>query len=141
MEMPYDSSKDDGGVGFGTYSFVFYNLTDGYRTDFLRVGVDYKGNVYGLFTVDINLNITSLNINRELENKLLELKFRDIYTTDGTEYISYEIDERFFPQVITREDGIYVQYTGSATYLVKSKGQEVEGYLVDILIPLELICR
>ena len=42
IEMPYDSSKDDGGVGFGTYSFVFYNLTDGYRTDFLRVGVDYS---------------------------------------------------------------------------------------------------
>ena len=70
---------------------------------------------------------------------MLELKFHDIYTTDGTEYISYEIDERFFPQVITREDGIYVQYAGSAKYLVKSKGQEVKSYLVDILIPLELI--
>ena len=139
IDMPYDSSKDEGGIGFGNYTFEFYNLVDGYKTDYLMISVDYFGNVYGLKIIDLRQHITELNIDKKLEDKLLELKFRDIFTTDKIEYISYKIDDRFFPQVVTREDGIYISYAGSARYTIKDTGQEIKSFLVEVLIPLDLI--
>lgn len=137
VKMPNDHSDNE--YGFGSYDFKFYNSVDGYMTDLISVYVKDDGAVYALRIYDWDKKFTSLNIDKNLEDKMLELKFKDIYTTDTTEYISYKIDERFTPQIIIREGVTYVCYTGSARLLVKSTGTERNSYVTAILIPLELI--
>ena len=137
VKMPtYHSENED---GFGLYDFMFYSSVDGYVTDYITVSVKDSGEIFVLRIHNWNQNFTSLNINKNLETKMLELKFKDIYTTSTTEYISYELDERFIPQVIIREGTVYVCYTGSAKYLVKSTGAERNSYVTEILIPIEFI--
>jgi len=137
VKMPNDNSDNEN--GFGTYDFIFYNSVEGYITDYIQVRVKEKGQIRTLRIHDWDKKFTSLNIDKNLVAKMLELKFKDIYTTDTTEYISYKLDERFIPQIIIREGITYIAYTGSARLLVKSTGTERNSYVTEILIPLEII--
>lgn len=141
-EEPYYNPEtlESSSVGFGIYTFGFYNLVDGCTTDYVSVSVDYRGNVASLKITNMKQSITSLNIDEKLEDEILELKFRDIYTTDTTEYISHKIDESVRKTVVTHEDGtVYIIYRGSAKYRLKSTGAEINGWLIEIVVPLELI--
>lgn len=138
IDLPDDMSQNNSG-GFGSYRFVFYNLVDGYKTDWMKISVSDEGNVYGFWISNLKYSVESLNVNKELENEMLELKFKDIYTTNLTEYKSFKIDERFTPQVVIRNDETYIQYTASAKYINKSNGVEIDSFLTEVLIPVELI--
>ena len=137
INTPADDSKNIN--GFGAYDFVFYNLIDGYQIEAARISIKDDGTVFGLSIINSGSNILTLNIDKALENEMIELKTRDIYTTNTTEYISYKIDERFHPTVINRNDGIYVKYAVSTQYKNTVTGAEKNSWLLYILIPLDLI--
>lgn len=121
--------------GFGIYDFLYYNMVDGYMTDYVRVSVTDDGNIFG-FSVNILSNDVKLNIDKNLEKEMLNLKLSDIYTTEVTEYVSYNVV--FTPQVVVYDGELYIQYSVSANYLHATNG-EMTSFLNNILVPLHLI--
>ena len=137
IKMPEDKSKEND--GFGSYRFIFYNSVGGYQTDWIKISVSDDGAVFGFAINNLKHNISSLNINEDLANEMLELKFKDMFTTEKTEYISYKVDETYPRRVIVINDKSYIEYRGSARYLHKDSGLEVNSYSQYIYIPVEII--
>lgn len=122
--------------GFGIYDFLYYNSVDGYMTDYVKVSVSDDGCVFGFWINDLNYDNISLNIDKELETELLNLKLKDIYDTDNTEYNSY--NTAFIPQVVIYNNKPHIRYFVSANYSYASGG-EATSWINNILIPVDLI--
>ena len=137
VKMPEYKLNSSG--GFGSYGFLFYKTVDGCMTDWMRVTVDDNGRVYGLRISNKYCNLTELNINKETESYLLELKFRNIFTTKNTEYLYYELTDLYPNEVVIRGGEPYICYAGSARFAYKDGG-EVNSFLINVLIPIDLIC-
>ena len=136
--MPNDRSYVEG--GFDSYHFLFYKTVDGYMTDWITAFVKDDGGVYAFRIVNKKCNIASLNIDKDLEAALIELKFKDMCTTENTEYVSYKLEDMGYPpEVVAIEGTVYIKYSGSAEYLIKNEDIKMRTYLQDILIPVELI--
>lgn len=118
------------------YDYIFYNMIEGYITDYMRVSVSNDGYIFGLSINNLMLENFVLNINKSLEEKMINLKLSDIYNTQNTEYKSY--NTVFPPQVVKYNNEIYVQYSVSANY-IDSNETELTSWLNCILIPTSLI--
>ena len=119
-------------------TYEFYNMIDGCITESLVVEVDINGNVKRFRKYyNHEYDIPDFDIDEELVDELLELKFRDTYTTFNAEYKSYE--KMFTPSVRMFNGELCVEYTTSVTYCFRSTGEEFRTYVMYILIPLELI--
>lgn len=133
LQMP-ESVEDD--QKFGMYYFLYYNTEQGYLTDYVRVSVLDDGRVFGLSINNLNSDGMVLNIDKELENKMIDLKLKDIYTTESTEYISYNVVVQ--PRIVVFNDVLYVLYSVSANYLTVS-GEQMSSFANSILIPVDLV--
>lgn len=119
------------------YDYLFFNNENGYMTDFLRASVDVDGNVYAVKFY--NLKATDhlkVDVDKEKEQQAIELKLKDIYNTEITQYKSYE--EVFDPRIVIYEDQLYVEYFVAATYTHEQHGER-SSYINTLLIPLEMI--
>ena len=124
--------------GFGIYDYVFYNNRNGYITDYLKVSVSDDGSVFGLSINNLAVTEYKSDIDKEKENTAIELKLKDIYNTNATQYQSYSM--AFDPCIIQYNDQIYVRYFLTAKYLHTKTGEMITC-LNDILIPLNNLCN
>lgn len=122
--------------GLEIYDYLFYNMREGYMTDYMRVSVSADGYVFGLSINNLMLDDLVLNINKALEEEMINLKLADIYSTEETEYKSYNTG--FPPQVLVYDSELYIQYFVSANYK-DSNGKETTSWLNCILIPVSLM--
>ncbi len=133
IDMPkYDENNKK---EFGMYSFLYFNTTDGYMTDYMKVSVSDNGDVSGFSINDLNIANIDLNIDDDLAEELLVLKLEDIYTTSESKYLSH--DKRF-SQIVLYKNELHIQYTVSVTYRHSSNG-EASTPLQRILIPVRFI--
>lgn len=131
VDMP-ENHKD----GLEIYDYLFYNMKEGYMTDYMRVSVSADGYVFGLSINNLMSEDFVLNINKALEEKMINLKLADIYNTESTEYKSY--NTVFPPQVLVYDGELYIQYSVSANY-IDSNEKESTSWLNCILIPVSLM--
>ncbi len=122
--------------GFGIYDFLYYNSVDGYMTDYVKVSVSDDGCVFGFSINNLKYDNIRLDIDKELEIEMLNLKLKDIYTTDNTKYKSY--NTVFTPQVVIYNDKPCIRYFVSADYSHATNG-DTTSWLNSILIPVDLI--
>lgn len=135
VNLPSASSDPN---GFGIYDFLYYNMIDGYMTDYVKVSVSDDGNIFGFSIHNLASEDVHFSIDKDRENELLNLKLNDIYTTEHTEYVSYQL--AFTPQVVVYHDELHIQYPVSANYTTKDNGQ-MTSLVNQILIPLRLIAE
>lgn len=133
VKIPEHSADEK---GFGIYDYLFYNQKNDYITDYLRVSVSDDGSVFGLSINNLSETDFNLDISKEKENNAIESKLKDIYNTDVTQYLSYEM--HFDPCITVYENQIYIQYFISAKYTHKQHG-EMGGYTDIILVPLSAV--
>ena len=138
MKMPNESQND---YGFSMYSYLFYNETNGYMTDYVMVSVSQKGNVLGLKINDLPTHDFEVDIDSEKEKNAIELKIKDIFNTDKTKYVSYKME--FEPRITVYNGQVYVEYYVSARFIRKDRAKaeetEMSSFLNSILIPLDMI--
>ena len=98
----------------GHYMFVFYNEVNGYTCDYVTVILYADGRILRVTSMNNELDYMNLNlsINENWENKLLLAKLKDMYNTNGNEYISHELHEK---KILKYNDEICVQYNISVT--------------------------
>ena len=121
--------------------FLYYNTVAGYITDFLRISVYYHtGEVVALQVHNLQRQDIVLEIDSELETKMINVKLNDIYTTETTKYLSYQLSPIGLPNIVEFEDELYVQYPVTARYLSEN-GEKRESWLNVIMIPTRLISR
>lgn len=132
------SSNESLGEGFGLYDYLYYNMMDGYMTDYIRVSVLDDGSVLGFSINEVGSATAVLNIDKKKEDELLTLKLKDIYTTAHTEYVSYKT--HFPPQLVTYQGELYVQHYVSAMYRDEVRGEQ-SSFINTILLPVQAINR
>lgn len=132
------SSNESLGEGFGLYDYLYYNMMDGYMTDYIRVSVLDDGSVLGFSINEVETTATELNIDEKKEDELLVLKLKDIYTTAHTEYVSHKTV--FPPQLVTYQGELYVQHYVSVVYRDEARG-ELSSFINTILLPVQAINR
>lgn len=137
VDLP--ESVDDAD-GFGIYNFRFYNQIAGYVTDSVMVAVNSSGAVFGCRIRKLPEDDISLNIDKKLEQELIELKMKNIYSTSDTkEYKSNSIKEHSAPQLKMYNNELCVEYYVSAILINKESGNEISSFIHTILIPVKLI--
>ena len=133
IKPSYDSTKTK--VRF--YDYMFYNIQNGYITDYLLVSVASDGGVHAIKQHDLATKDFTVDINKDKENAAIEAKLKDIYNTDSTEYIS---SQRYgTPRISIYDNQICVVYDVSADYLDKKCDVQISGFRINLLIPLDLI--
>ncbi|MBQ9744532.1 MAG: hypothetical protein IJW19_05345 [Clostridia bacterium] len=124
---------------FGSWIFVAKNTIDGYLTDRLYVLFDQEGYVIKVIIENINCNITSLDIDEEKVDKLLELKFKDIYDIhEGVEYRSYELSY-MNKRIVILDKNEYIICTAGANLYFVERQEEHSTHPIDIYLPVDLI--
>ncbi len=132
IKLPGSRESDS---GFGSYQYLFYNMEGSYTTDYLFVAVFDDGSVTGFQIRDLPNEERNFNINEDKVNEIIEAKLRDIYDTDNTKYVSFE---RSGDYSLTVYDGkYYLRCAVSARHI--RFGSEKSGFLIPLLIPMELI--
>lgn len=133
VSVPLSSSNEK---KFGFYDYLFYNQINGYMTDYLKVSVRDNGDVLGLNINNFTSNDITINIDKEKEKDVIELKLKDIYDTSDTQYQSYKL--YFEPYMVIYDGEVYVRYFISTQYIDLHINKTMER-LNSILIPLDLI--
>lgn len=121
---------------FGLYSFLYYNMIDGYRSNNASVYVESDGTVGGL--VIRNLDAESANIsgiNKELEEELIEEKLKDMYNTEETTYRSHTLSDM---RIVIYENEVCIEYTIGSKVYFSSRDCEYSK-ACRILIPVRLM--
>lgn len=124
-------------VEFGIYDFLFYNQIAGYMTDYALVSVDENGAVFACKIRNLPVDDISLNIDKNLEKELIELKMKDIYSSETTEYKAYK--DCYPPNVRMYNNELCIEYHISATLARKETHQESGSFIHSILIPVRLM--
>lgn len=120
--------------GFGIYDYVFYNKIDEYMTDYFKVSVSDDGSVFGLSINNLATADFELDVDKEKENAAIEMKLKDIYDTNATQYRSY--DMHFDPCIVQYNNQVYARYFVSAKYFHCTANSETNSFINSILIPL-----
>lgn len=123
---------------FGLYIFMYYNMSDGYQTDYLKVGVRSNGDVGFIWIVDVLVNSTEEtgNISKVLEAELITAKLNAIYNTDETEYRGHE--HRSDPSLVVYNNELYASYFLECDVYFK-KSDRVRGEICYLIIPVSLL--
>ena len=125
---------------FGVYDFLFYNIVNGYIKNYILVSVLDSGEIFALKKFGVNESVlndycATQNIDSANVEKLLENKLKDIYSTDTTEYISY--DNSSHPRLTVYNGELCARYSVTVTYSSKTQ-DEAHSHINAILIPLRL---
>lgn len=133
-----DVSKRGDESDFRSYNFLFRNKKFGYVTDFTKVDVTSDGIVESLSINDLVMNVDEYctNIDKTVEEELIEERLKSIYDTGTTEYRSCTlIDE---PNFVVYENELYVEYDFTCqVYHSEEKRERPDG--CKLLIPVELL--
>ena len=128
---------------FGSYHFLYYNMEKGYITDFMHVFVKDDGTIKSLTINDIDIGVefdlSNVRINKDLEDKLLSAKTKQIYENARKECVGCERVEYMLPNICFYEGKFFIQYNVSAIYLEQNGQQQSSGYIQRILIPLHIL--
>lgn len=122
---------------FHSYTFEYNNMVDGCITDFARATVDNDGTVRVVSVQDSNTGELDFKRNSEMEDTVLQMNLRSIYTTSTTEYIGYT--RSFDPEIVLYEDDLYIQYWVTANYKDIPKDRQCSAYVMRVLVPLYLV--
>lgn len=125
-----------------TLSYMYYNEINGYKTDYCGVTVMNDGDVLGFRIYDkgisdYGIENIDINIDPKLEDKMIELKMKDIYDTKDSKYIRYNKSDS--QSIVVYNGKLYVNYYVGVFFEDKKRGGEVASFQNDILIPLDLI--
>lgn len=132
VRLPEQQESDN---GFGSYQYSFYNMEGSYVTDSLSFIVFEDGSVHGLRTYDLPDEKRNFTVNEEKLNEIIEAKLRNIYDTDTTKYVSFK---RSGDYSLTVYDGKYYLVCAVSARHIRV-GAEVAGFLIPLLIPMDLI--
>ncbi len=132
-------SCDDDSVIDRVCNFLYYNMVDGYMTDFARLAVYADGQIGALVINDLESENLDFKVDKETERKLLSEKIKDVYETTiaDKEYISYRESENITADIVKYEGQLYVRHYVSAR--VNYMGSEMEDWMRCFLVPLDLI--
>lgn len=136
------------GEGFGTYYFLYYNMVNGYMTDYLKVNVKDDGRIGSLSINDLRTDrdLSNLSIDKSLEDKLLNAKTKQVYeglyeetlNKYNYQYATYKLTSAR-PNICVCNGELCVQYSVTADWSDASGQIHGLGYIQRILIPLRLI--
>lgn len=138
VDMPSQKDTDR----FRSYDFLFYNSIDGYITDVFTAFIYDDGKINIGLIENLAVKVSNLNIDKELENKAIELKLKSVY---GNAYHSYEIykisDDVNSRQrkVIFYNNELYIHYAISANFMYE--GEIMSNYVEYYLIPVGMISK
>ena len=124
---------------FGIYHYCYYNMVNDIWTDYATVAVGDDGGVSALWIIDIEVDEEDINnIDKELEEQMIQLKLEDVYNTETTSYISHEQLPGFMPQAVEYNGELCIEYTFGVRFLNKEVDEE-RNIASNILIPVRLI--
>ena len=124
---------------FGIYSYYYYNMVNNILTNYATVSVGNDGGVSALWIIDIEVDEEDINnIDKELEEQMIQLKLEDVYNTETTSYISHEQLPGFMPQAVEYNGELCIEYTFGVRFLNKEVDEE-RNIASNILIPVRLI--
>lgn len=129
---PY--SINDGPVLY--YEFIYYNLYQGYRTDFASIIVTAEGEVGLVRILDSNISNTTWDIDENYEQALLELKLRSVFDNDHMSLVEYDLRER--PKAYAYNGEPCIFYNFSVAYYDKNNDCECRT-ICKILVPVRIM--
>ena len=126
---------------FGSYNFLYYNMENGYMTDFMKVIVKDDGRIRSLSinNLEFECDLSNVIIDKDLEDKLLNAKTEQIFGNKNGSYITYEKVENIKPNMYMYGDELVIMYYVTAVYEDLYGQQQSSGYIQRILIPLRLL--
>lgn len=133
VELP---EQREGGKGFGEYGFSFYNMQDGIVTDHLYVSVLDDGGVSDLYIFDMPDERPTVNVNEDKLNDIINAKLKSTHSTNGREYISYKKSVDHY-QLTVYKGEYYLDCFVIPKFI--QFDSEVSGFVISLLIPLDLI--
>ena len=122
---------------FGIYDFLYYNMNNGYMTDYLKVSVSDEGSIFGFSINNASVDIPPLTIDKKLEDKLLSEKLNNIYNNSSKIYKSYSM--AFKPLVVLYDNELCIEYFVSVNYTDIKGGSETSDYIIRLLMPVHLV--
>ncbi|MBQ9121150.1 MAG: hypothetical protein IJY12_02165 [Clostridia bacterium] len=133
IDMP---RQKDVSSAFGSYQFRYYNMIDGYRTNYVEVNVNDNGVINRVKICNIDVEMSALGTDSEMEETILNMKLKEIYTTEDTRYESFS---QYAPAYLRWYNGeLCVYYTLEAKFSYRSSGSEYSEIKL-ILVPLRLL--
>ena len=123
---------------FSRYNFLFQNKQYGYLTDYVKVDVTSDGTVDFFVICDLVMNVDEYctNIDKTVEEDLIEARLKSIYNTGTTEYRSYELYDE--PNFVAYEHELYVEYFLSCSFYNSEEMREQSDGCT-LLIPVQLL--
>lgn len=122
---------------FGFYRFWFYNAVGGCYTDYFSVGVMSDGTVTALSIINADPAAVALasQINTDVEKELIAAKLTDIYKTDNTKPINYNI---YHARIVSFEGNACIEYTIDCNVENLSYSSGAQCITTTLLIPLQV---
>lgn len=128
--------SESGADGFGKYSFSFHNLEDGIVTDYLCVSVSDDGGVSDLQIFNLPDNKPVVNVNEDKLNDVIEAKLMKKHDTDSSKYVSFEkYGDHDYLTVYNGE--YYLDCSVRPKFM--QNGSETSGFIISLLVPLDLV--
>ncbi len=122
--------------GFGSYGFLFYNMEGKYGIDYLYVAVFDDGGVTGLYIYDLPDEKRNFTVNEDKLNDIIEAKLRSIYDTNDSKYVSFKKYGDY--DYLTVYNGEYYLDCSVVPKFIRN-GHETSGFVISLLVPLDLI--
>lgn len=132
----FGNNKEQKGK-FGIYDFLYYNMNNGYMTDYVKMSVSDEGSIFGFSINNASVDIPPLTIDKELEDKLLSEKLNNIYDNSSKIYKSYSM--AFKPLVVLYDNELCIEYFVSVNYTDIKGGSETSDYIIRLLMPVHLV--
>lgn len=133
VDMP---QQKDANCAFGSYEFRYYNMIDGYRPDHVEVRVHDNGVIDQVEVYNLGADLTVLNIDPEFEETVLDMKLKEIYTTEKTQYETFV---PFAPPYLRWFNGeVHVFYTLEAKFSYRAE-QIIYSEVKLVLVPVDLL--
>ncbi len=128
--------QGNGDSGFGEYSFTFHNSEDGIVTDYLYVSVSDDGGVSDLRIFDLPDERPAVNVNEDKLNDIIEAKLMKMHNTDNRKYVSFKKWGDHYSLTVYKGEYYLDCYVIPKFIQFDS---EVSGFVISLLIPLDLV--
>lgn len=130
QEVLYDQSVNP-------YRFVYYNHINGYYTGYTTVCVSPTGSIGPIWIIDKGIDINDVYIDKQMEDKLITLKVKEMFNTSKTKYQDYSLELN--SEIVWYRDELFVEYNVCVEYIDKSSNQLLSSNICKLLIPLKLL--
>lgn len=121
----------------GRFHFLYYNMQDGYKTDYVKATVTAEGDVRAFSINNVGADTSHVQIDKTLESELLTAKLKDMYDTETTAYKSHSM--KYTPSFKMYNDELCIEYAVVVEYESEQFDTTLQSYIEKILIPVRLI--